>query len=66
MSPEMKDKGKYDTSVDLWSLGVLTYELLTGVAPFRDEIANWRKEGSKRNVKWNWHIFYPRWLSAIS
>ena len=25
---------KHDTSVDIWSVGVLTYELLTGMAPF--------------------------------
>ena len=25
---------KHDTSVDIWSVGVLTYELLTGISPF--------------------------------
>jgi len=36
VSPEMKDEGKYTSKVDLWSLGVLTFELLTGNAPFRE------------------------------
>lgn len=36
VSPEMKDKGCYTSKVDLWSIGVLTFELLTGIAPFRD------------------------------
>lgn len=46
VSPEMKDKGKYTFKVDLWSLGVLCFELLTKVIPFRSEITNWRRKGS--------------------
>lgn len=32
----MNPERSYDEKVDLWSLGVLTYELLTGEAPFED------------------------------
>lgn len=39
LPPEMlrgKDDNWYNEKVDLWSLGVLTYEFLTGEAPFED------------------------------
>lgn len=45
ISPEMKDQGQYSAKVDIWSLGILTFELLVGQAPFKEELANWRKQG---------------------
>lgn len=66
LSPEMKEKGQYDNSVDIWSIGVLTYQLLVGSAPFQKQITNWRKQGSHRSNKWNWNITYPLFLSTIS
>lgn len=39
--PEILERKSYDTSVDIWCIGVLTYELLTGRVPF---------EGEQRNV----------------
>ena len=35
LSPEMKQGEQYDNSVDIWSLGVLTFELLVGSAPYK-------------------------------
>ena len=35
VSPEMKDIGEYTVSVDLWSIGVLTFELLVGYPPYK-------------------------------
>ena len=37
MAPEMVEKKPYSFTVDWWSLGVLTYELLFGRNPFYDE-----------------------------
>ena len=34
LAPEMIEESGHDVSLDYWSLGVLTYELLTGKAPF--------------------------------
>ena len=38
--PEMLQRKNYDSSIDIWCIGVLTYELLTGRVPF---------EGQERN-----------------
>lgn len=35
LPPEMVYGQQYDNGVDLWSLGVLTYELTTGKTPFQ-------------------------------
>jgi aurora kinase, other len=35
VNPRIADNS-YDEKVDLWSLGVLTYEFLVGEAPFED------------------------------
>ena len=34
LAPEMVNKKGHDTSVDIWALGVLCFELLTGTLPF--------------------------------
>ena len=34
MVPEVIDSKKYDSKVDIWSLGVIAYIILTGAAPF--------------------------------
>lgn len=34
VAPEILEGVDYDMTVDLWCLGVMTYELMTGKAPF--------------------------------
>ncbi len=34
ISPQQLNNDSYDDKIDVWSVGILTYELLTGKAPF--------------------------------
>ena len=40
ISPEMINGKGHDHTADWWALGVLTYEMLTGVPPFYDKNRN--------------------------
>jgi serine/threonine protein kinase len=59
LSPEMVDRKEHDEKVDVWSLGVLLYEFLTGKPPFeaKNEDETYRRI---RNV--DFHI--PSYVSA--
>ena len=37
MAPEIFDKNGYSFEVDIWALGIIMYNLLTGLLPFYDE-----------------------------
>jgi len=53
VAPEVIDCAPYDSSVDLWSIGVITYILLTGFLPFFEK--NPRVLFSKiKSVDYNW------------
>ena len=34
MAPEIYENEKYNGSVDVWSLGILLYEMIHGYSPF--------------------------------
>ena len=56
LAPEMLEKHhNHNHTVDIWSLGVLTFELLTGFPPFspRDESKGLEaiEEETKKNIK---------------
>jgi len=58
LSPEMVKRLGHDSSVDIWSIGVLVFELLAGYAPFsganQDELFS-----NIRKVKINWPTDFP-------
>ncbi len=47
MAPEVLEGKNYDSKVDVWSLGAVFYEMLTGFTPFTGT----SKEDLKKNLK---------------
>ena len=58
MSPEIISKQAYDQCTDLWCVGILTYELLTGKAPFEAKNQKITEEKIKRGI-----IRFPHYIS---
>ncbi|KAJ9062570.1 Serine/threonine-protein kinase, variant 4 [Entomophthora muscae] len=56
MAPEVLKKNKYNASADLWSIGTVLYEMVTGRAPFR---ASDTKELQRRIEQGADHIWFP-------
>ena len=59
LSPEMVERRSHDEKVDIWSLGVLAYEFITGRPPFEDEDP---RVVYQKIV--NLQLTWPQWMSA--
>ena len=44
LPPEIVESKEYDSTVDIWALGVLTYELVVGTPPFEEATMNMTKK----------------------
>lgn len=64
----MKGGDFYDNSVDVWALGVLTFELIAGNSPFKKELCSWKGKGFDREFGNNnkWRVIYPPYISTAS
>ena len=56
-APEVYRAIAYDSAVDSWALGVLLYEFVTGLFPFRGRGRGLREEIARAAVKFD--DFYP-------
>ena len=61
ISPEMLSKNGYDTGVDIWSIGILLFELLCGYSPFFEEDS----KDIYKNIK-NLEIKWPKDISPLA
>ena len=54
LAPEILKNEKYDEKADIWSLGVILYELITGEIPFEgNNIAQVKNNILKLNITWS-------------
>lgn len=56
-APEVYRAIAYDSSVDVWALGVLLYEFMTGLFPFRGKGRGLREEIARASVVFD--DFFP-------
>lgn len=61
MAPEMIQREPYGKSVDWWALGIITYEMLTGETPFKQEYRSLTQESIVKDT-----LVYPKELNRKS
>ena len=44
VSPEILDQKEYYLQVDLWSIGILAFEMIAGFAPFPDKTPRFKHD----------------------
>jgi serine/threonine protein kinase len=59
LSPELVHGQTYDYRVDIWALGILTYEFLVGNPPFETS----GQEETKQRIREN-QIKFPSWMAS--
>ena len=59
MAPEMMHRRFYDQAIDLWSLGIVTFELLTGLMPYNGYDVNTLRPLVKRLPSFPYFLSIP-------